>query len=94
MAAPVFTKVGQSEDESSKCLPNQTDDYPVCVNQSLQDFTASQGQLVVLECRVKGAPSPQVDWFREGKLLEDSPDYRILQKSEIWNSSQFIKISS
>uniref|UniRef100_A0A3P8UD98 Myopalladin n=1 Tax=Amphiprion percula TaxID=161767 RepID=A0A3P8UD98_AMPPE len=47
---------------------------------SLQDLLASEGQLVVLECRVKGVPSPRVDWYREGKLIEDSPEFRILQK--------------
>uniref|UniRef100_A0A5F8GQ88 Myopalladin n=1 Tax=Monodelphis domestica TaxID=13616 RepID=A0A5F8GQ88_MONDO len=46
----------------------------------LQDLSASEGQLVVFECRVKGAPSPKVDWYREGTLIEDSPDFRILQK--------------
>ncbi|XP_039591099.1 myopalladin isoform X2 [Polypterus senegalus] len=46
----------------------------------LQDLTAYEGQLVVLECRVKGAPSPKVEWYREGTLIEDSPDFRILQK--------------
>ncbi|MEQ2279936.1 hypothetical protein AMECASPLE_014445 [Ameca splendens] len=50
---------------------------------SLQDLSASEGQLVVLECRVKGVPSPRVDWYREGKVIEDSPDFRILQKKEI-----------
>ncbi|KAG2463356.1 MYPN protein, partial [Polypterus senegalus] len=49
----------------------------------LQDLTAYEGQLVVLECRVKGAPSPKVEWYREGTLIEDSPDFRILQKKEI-----------
>ncbi|XP_047458113.1 myopalladin isoform X4 [Mugil cephalus] len=47
---------------------------------SLQDLLASEGQLVVLECRVKGSPSPRVDWYREGTLIDDSPDFRILQK--------------
>ncbi|XP_043991903.1 myopalladin isoform X4 [Gambusia affinis] len=47
---------------------------------SLQELSVSDGQLVVLECRVKGVPSPRVDWFRDGKLIEDSPDFRILQK--------------
>ncbi|GLD56103.1 myopalladin-like isoform X2, partial [Lates japonicus] len=47
---------------------------------SLQDLFVSEGQLVVLECRVKGTPSPRVDWYREGKTIEDSPDFRILQK--------------
>ncbi|XP_030012097.1 myopalladin isoform X2 [Sphaeramia orbicularis] len=50
---------------------------------NLQDLLASEGQLVVLECRVKGTPSPRVDWYREGKPIEDSPDFRILQKKEI-----------
>uniref|UniRef100_A0A8C7U987 Ig-like domain-containing protein n=1 Tax=Oncorhynchus mykiss TaxID=8022 RepID=A0A8C7U987_ONCMY len=40
-------------------------------------------ELVVLECRVKGVPSPKVDWYREGTVMEDSPDFRILQKKEI-----------
>ncbi|XP_015235562.1 PREDICTED: myopalladin isoform X2 [Cyprinodon variegatus] len=47
---------------------------------SLQDLSASEGQLVVLESRVRGVPSPRVNWYREGKLIEDSPDFRILQK--------------
>ncbi|XP_077960655.1 myopalladin isoform X2 [Gasterosteus aculeatus] len=47
---------------------------------SLQDLLASEGQLVVLECRVKGVPSPRVDWYKEGKIIDDSPDFRILQK--------------
>ncbi|XP_066475576.1 myopalladin [Tiliqua scincoides] len=46
----------------------------------LQEISASEGQLVVFECRVKGAPSPKVEWYREGTLIEDSPDFRILQK--------------
>ncbi|XP_073690642.1 myopalladin-like [Garra rufa] len=47
---------------------------------SLQDVLAVESQLVVLECRVKGIPSPKVDWYREGMLIDDSPDFRILQK--------------
>uniref|UniRef100_A0A3Q3DSD6 Myopalladin n=1 Tax=Hippocampus comes TaxID=109280 RepID=A0A3Q3DSD6_HIPCM len=50
---------------------------------SLQDLVASEGQLIVLECRVKGVPSPRVDWYKEAKIIEDSPDFRILQKKEI-----------
>uniref|UniRef100_A0A8C2BR62 Myopalladin n=1 Tax=Cyprinus carpio TaxID=7962 RepID=A0A8C2BR62_CYPCA len=45
-----------------------------------QDVLAVESQLIVLECRVKGIPSPKVDWYREGTLIEDSPDFRILQK--------------
>lgn len=66
----------------SLCLPVVT--YCVCIpSQCMQDLLASEGQLVVLECRVRGVPSPQVDWYREGKLIEDSPEFRILQKSKL-----------
>ncbi|XP_044286643.1 palladin isoform X2 [Varanus komodoensis] len=46
----------------------------------LQNSTASEGQVVVLECRVKGAPPLHVNWFRQGIEIQDSPDFRILQK--------------
>ncbi|XP_067858731.1 myopalladin isoform X2 [Heptranchias perlo] len=46
----------------------------------LQDVTALEGQLVVLECRMKGVPFPKMEWYREETLIEDSPDFRILQK--------------
>uniref|UniRef100_A0A8C6PS62 Palladin n=1 Tax=Nothobranchius furzeri TaxID=105023 RepID=A0A8C6PS62_NOTFU len=46
----------------------------------LQDAQASEGQVVVLECRVRGSPPLQVQWFRQGKEILDSPDFRILQK--------------
>uniref|UniRef100_A0A4W3JR25 Palladin, cytoskeletal associated protein n=1 Tax=Callorhinchus milii TaxID=7868 RepID=A0A4W3JR25_CALMI len=46
----------------------------------LQDISAFDGQVVVLECRIKGAPLVRVQWFRQGTEIEDSPDFRILQK--------------
>lgn len=64
-------------------------------HQNLQDLYASEGQLVVLECRVKGVPSPRVAWYRGESVIEDSPDFRILQKSEAfykyyyWSSKAF-----
>lgn len=50
--------------------------------QLLQDAQASEGQVVVLECRVRGSPPLQVRWYRQGEEILDSPDFRILQKSE------------
>ncbi|XP_071663813.1 palladin isoform X2 [Patagioenas fasciata] len=49
----------------------------------LQNSTASEGQVVVLECRVRGHPPTHVKWFRQGVEIQDSPDFRILQKKEI-----------
>ncbi|XP_036619128.1 palladin isoform X1 [Trichosurus vulpecula] len=53
---------------------------PPIFTKELQNVTASEGQVVVLECRVRGAPPLQVTWFREGIEIQDSPDFRILQK--------------
>ncbi|KAI4541944.1 hypothetical protein MG293_007323 [Ovis ammon polii] len=55
----------------------------VPVQQELQNICASEGQVVVLECRVRGTPPLQVCWFRQGSEIQDSPDFRILQKKEI-----------
>ncbi|XP_062992089.1 palladin isoform X2 [Elgaria multicarinata webbii] len=46
----------------------------------LQNSTASEGQVVVFECRVKGALPLHVVWLRQGIEIQDSPDFRILQK--------------
>lgn len=51
--------------------------------QLLQDIRASEGQVVVLESRVRGSPPLKVRWYRQGEEILDSPDFRILQKSEI-----------
>ncbi|XP_007245389.3 palladin isoform X3 [Astyanax mexicanus] len=53
---------------------------PPTFTKLLQDAQASEGQVVVLECRVRGSPPVQVQWFRQGLEIQDSPDFRILQK--------------
>ncbi|XP_051954213.1 palladin-like isoform X6 [Xyrauchen texanus] len=53
---------------------------PPTFTKMLQDAQASEGQVVVLECRVRGSLPLQVQWFREGQEIQDSPDFRILQK--------------
>uniref|UniRef100_A0A671NUA8 Palladin n=1 Tax=Sinocyclocheilus anshuiensis TaxID=1608454 RepID=A0A671NUA8_9TELE len=45
-----------------------------------RDVQASEGQVVVLECRVRGSLPLRVQWFREGQEIQDSPDFRMLQK--------------
>ncbi|NXK03379.1 PALLD protein, partial [Herpetotheres cachinnans] len=52
----------------------------IVIFQELQNSTASEGQVVVLECRVRGPPPIHVKWFRQGVEIQDSPDFRILQK--------------
>ncbi|XP_035380264.1 palladin isoform X3 [Electrophorus electricus] len=53
---------------------------PPTFTKLLQDTQASEGQVVVLECRVRGSPPLQVRWSRQGQEIQDSPDFRILQK--------------
>uniref|UniRef100_UPI003AB0F721 palladin isoform X1 n=1 Tax=Centroberyx gerrardi TaxID=166262 RepID=UPI003AB0F721 len=53
---------------------------PPTFTKLLQDAQASEGQVVVLECRVRGSPPLQVRWYRQGEEILDSPDFRILQK--------------
>ncbi|KAM8744809.1 palladin isoform 3-T3 [Acanthopagrus schlegelii] len=53
---------------------------PPIFTKLLQDAQASEGQVVVLECRVRGSPPLQVRWYRQGEEILDSPDFRILQK--------------
>uniref|UniRef100_A0A8C7UCP0 Ig-like domain-containing protein n=1 Tax=Oncorhynchus mykiss TaxID=8022 RepID=A0A8C7UCP0_ONCMY len=75
---------GDSYTLSPDIYPQGLDGRPIMAapvfTKSLQDLLASESELVVLECRVKGVPSPKVDWYREGTVMEDSPDFRILQK--------------
>ncbi|XP_045067447.1 myopalladin isoform X4 [Coregonus clupeaformis] len=75
---------GDSYNRGLDVYPQGLDGRPIIAapvfTKSLQDLLASENQLVVLECRVKGVPSPKVDWYREGTVIEDSPDFRILQK--------------
>ncbi|XP_078487203.1 palladin isoform X8 [Ciona intestinalis] len=49
----------------------------------LQDLSTSQGECLVLECRVKGVPPPKLTWRREGDVIDDCPDFRILHRGEI-----------
>ncbi|XP_034781819.2 myopalladin-like isoform X2 [Acipenser ruthenus] len=87
-STPVQSLSHQLPTQQSQSPPNSylqgLDGRPIMAapvfTKMLQDLTAFEGQLVVLECRVKGSPSPKLDWYREGSLIEDSPDFRILQK--------------
>ncbi|XP_031641721.1 palladin isoform X7 [Oncorhynchus kisutch] len=53
---------------------------PPIFTKLLQNAQASEGQVVVLECRVRGSFPLQVQWSRQGQVIQDSPDFRILQK--------------
>ncbi|XP_003257998.1 palladin isoform X3 [Nomascus leucogenys] len=64
------------------CRPDGTTTayFPPVFTKELQNTAVAEGQVVVLECRVRGAPPLRVQWFRQGSEIQDSPDFRILQK--------------
>uniref|UniRef100_A0A2K5Q6M0 Palladin n=1 Tax=Cebus imitator TaxID=2715852 RepID=A0A2K5Q6M0_CEBIM len=64
------------------CRPDGTTTpcFPPVFTKELQNTAVAEGQVVVLECRVRGALPLQVQWFRQGSEIQDSPDFRILQK--------------
>nr|CAB3264639.1 palladin-like [Phallusia mammillata] len=49
----------------------------------LKDLSTTQGECIVLECRVKGQPPPVITWKREGDVIEDCPDFRLLHRGEV-----------
>nr|XP_036854716.1 palladin isoform X4 [Manis javanica] len=80
---PLSVPVQQVHSPTSHlCRPDGTTSayFPPVFTKELQDTATSEGQVVVLECRVRGAPPLQVKWFRQGSEIQDSPDFRILQK--------------
>lgn len=83
MIQPLSVPVQQVHSPTSYlCRPDGTTSayFPPVFTKELQNIAASEGQVVVLECRVRGAPPLQVKWFRQGSEIQDSPDFRILQK--------------
>ncbi|CAJ1057930.1 myopalladin isoform X1 [Xyrichtys novacula] len=74
------------------CVSPQTTQSPVYTQQytgngvapsfvkCLHDMSTVKGQLVVLECRLRGTPPLQVMWYREEEQILDSDDFRILRK--------------
>ncbi|XP_034740043.1 palladin isoform X2 [Etheostoma cragini] len=70
----------------------QRNESPICNQQyagngvaptfvkGLHDVSTVHGQLVVLECRLRGTPPLQVMWYREDEQVLDSEDFRILRK--------------
>ncbi|CAB1453926.1 unnamed protein product [Pleuronectes platessa] len=58
---------------------------PPCVSpqRCLHEVSTVKGQLVVLECRLRGTPPLQVMWYREDETILDSDDFRILRKKEL-----------
>ncbi|KAK3083179.1 hypothetical protein FSP39_015849 [Pinctada imbricata] len=43
----------------------------------LEDVTVEEGSSVTLECKFKGHPNPQIEWYKDRKLIRSGRHYRI-----------------
>ncbi|XP_056626125.1 myotilin isoform X2 [Triplophysa dalaica] len=68
----------QMVQSSAQCSGN-TGVSPTFVK-CLHDVSTVKGQLVVLECRIRGTPPLHMSWYREDQQIIDSADFRILRK--------------
>jgi len=46
-----------------------------------QSTSVIEGDKVKLTCQVQGHPKPQVDWLKDGKPVETTPDERVKVKT-------------
>ncbi|VDN97244.1 unnamed protein product, partial [Rodentolepis nana] len=50
---------------------------PPQFTQPLHNASATEGQMVRLQCRVLGRPQPQIEWFKDGVALTSAPNYTV-----------------
>ncbi|KAF8795362.1 Muscle M-line assembly protein unc-89 like protein [Argiope bruennichi] len=50
---------------------------------NLTDAEVSEGTKFTFECEVEGEPKPQVQWFKDGILVENNPDYQTCMEKGI-----------
>lgn len=51
---------------------------------TLETQKVREGESVTFRVRVSGKPPPQVQWFREGALIVNSPDFSINQDGDVY----------
>lgn len=66
----------QPKEVLSKQIKLNLNDKPVFI-QHLQNLTVDKGNKAVFEAAVKSGPSTQVNWYRNGVLIQPSTDYII-----------------
>ncbi|XP_060064415.1 titin-like, partial [Ylistrum balloti] len=53
--------------------------------QLLRDLSIPIGHRVCLQCRVTGHPVPDIQWYKDNKLIENSPDYQVTAFADVHN---------
>ena len=53
------------------------------IAEPLKDVTVVEGEPATLECELKGEPQPDIEWFRDGKQLEESKRVRMEFDGEV-----------
>ncbi|XP_023650724.1 myotilin isoform X1 [Paramormyrops kingsleyae] len=75
-------RISPQRTQSPSCSQNYSGNGGVAPTfvKRLHNISTEKGQLVVLECRIRGTPPLQVSWYRENERIIDSADFRILRK--------------
>ena len=50
---------------------------PPVFTKTLKPVEVNEGQMMVMDCQVKGFPQPQVSWFKDDNCIDDDNDYVI-----------------
>lgn len=50
--------------------------------QPLHNAAAGEGEVVQLQCRVLGRPSPQITWYKDGIPLEAAPNRKLYSQGD------------
>ncbi|XP_054831343.1 myotilin isoform X2 [Eublepharis macularius] len=76
---PLSIDPQRMQNPSKKQTRSACEAAPVFIK-GLQNITATKGQLVAFECRIRASLTFQVRWYREHNQIIDSADFRILRK--------------
>nr|XP_060621323.1 myotilin isoform X2 [Anolis sagrei ordinatus] len=76
---PLSTDLQRMQNPSKNQPGSAHEAAPIFIK-GIQNITASKGQLVVFECRIRASHKFQVRWYREHNQIMDSADFRILRK--------------
>lgn len=85
-----FTKCNKSYDNVS--VPENLDVAPTL--SPMRDVIVPEGNAAQFRTQVSGQPSPSVQWFREGTLIPETPDFKVsLNIVYLYNSNNVIIIN-
>ncbi|XP_035212204.1 muscle M-line assembly protein unc-89-like isoform X2 [Stegodyphus dumicola] len=75
-AAAAAQEAAQLAAAAAKAIPPKPQQKPPRFIKELRDSEVAEGVKFTFECEVDGEPMPRVQWFKDGILVENNPDYQ------------------